>query len=210
MWDSECIIRIRGISASAIREELKHTHTHTQTHWGTHAGPVPVADAWAVVPVLLHRRLLHSLVLDLHFGESSVFYMYVARWLSSPFYPFFLVYPWLLHLSFSGVEFHIHPLEEPPKSVCQTRKRRSRELRAIHTTATCCLSRCGKHVRHDAGRPVNIEESQPFKNRNLSRLTANLSQQNWSSERTVFIKSQKCLLLHNKHPVLVYPVIFPV
>ena len=54
-----------------------NTHTHTQTHWGTHAGPVPVADARAVVPVLLHRRLLLSLVLDLHFGESSVFFIYI-------------------------------------------------------------------------------------------------------------------------------------
>ena len=52
-----------------------HTHIHTHTHWGTHAGPVPVADARAVLPLLLHRRLLHSLVLDLHFGELLSFFL---------------------------------------------------------------------------------------------------------------------------------------
>jgi hypothetical protein len=35
-------------------------------------------------------------------------------------------------------------------------------------------------------RPVNIEESQLVKNRNLSRLTSNLSRENWSSEHRVF------------------------
>ena len=54
-----------------------NTHTHAHTHWGTNAGPLPVAYARAVVPELLHRRLLHSLVLDLHFGESSVFFFVI-------------------------------------------------------------------------------------------------------------------------------------
>ena len=44
----------------------------------------------------------------------------------------------------------------------------------------------------------------PVKNRNLSRLIANLSRRNWSSECTVLIVFQHLLCL------LVYPIIFPV
>ena len=72
--------------------------------------------------------------------------------------------------------------------------------RAIETTVTAAV------------RLVNIEKSQPVKNRNLSRPIANLSRENWSSERKVFIVFQQCLLFYNskKYPVLVHPVIFPV
>ena len=57
----------------------------------------------------------------------------------------------------------------------------------------------------------NIGESQPVKNRNLSRLIANLIWRNWSSECTVFIFFQLLLIYSSqKYPVLVYPIIFPV
>jgi hypothetical protein len=46
-------------------------------------------------------------------------------------------------------------------------------------------------------RIVIIKESQPVKNGNLSRLVANLNRQNWSSELTVFIVFQQCLLFYN-------------
>lgn len=62
-------------------------------------------------------------------------------------------------------------------------------------------------------RVVIFGESQPAKNRNVSRQISNLSRLNWSSERnsvycfsTVFTISQQAL----KYPILVYPVILPV
>ncbi len=56
----------------------------------------------------------------------------------------------------------------------------------------------------------NLEESQSVKNRNLSRLIANLSLQIGQANTTVFIVFQVlCLLIlkSKKYPVLVYPVI---
>jgi hypothetical protein len=57
-------------------------------------------------------------------------------------------------------------------------------------------------MRKHIYRVVNIKESQPVENRNLSRLIANLSRQIWSSERTVFIVFQQCLLFYNSKKYL--------
>ena len=66
--------------------------------------------------------------------------------------------------------------------------------RAIETTVTAAV------------RLVNIEESQPVKNRNLSR--QNCSQVN--AQCLLFFNRVYSFYGSKKYPVLVYPVIFPV
>ncbi len=74
--------------------------------------------------------------------------------------------------------------------------------------SSCTKSLCLKGL--SVTRLHILQESQPAKNRNLTRRISNLSRLNCQVSATVFIDSQRCWLFCNskKYPVRVNPVIF--
>ncbi len=122
-----------------------------------------LALSWIFTLVSLVSFLLYdidkdSLSVELYVSGLSEYSLYVTTWLSSPFYPYFLlVSPWLfLRLSFSVVEFHIRPLEESSKSVCQIRKVRIRDaiMLSLQTSPTWHCSRSRDSSRRKRTRKV--------------------------------------------------------